>query len=458
MSDFLLETLLRSALLGAVAISVIGLLRKQSASLRHALAAEFVLVILALPFLALLVHRSTAPSLPAMPVRLHLWLAQSAPLVAGIAVAPAGGRSSLPITIGSLALWIWAVGAGILLLRIVLGLAVTGRWLRRSERVRGNIVQSPKTHVPLTFWLGRHRVVLPLHWRDWSRAELRSVIGHEFAHIRRGDWFTQLFASIACALLWPNPFIWKLSRELRRLAEHAADDLVISSGVTPSRYAEHLLEIAREAHATTPVLALSMAAKADVARRIEMILKPNQRRGAASLAALVTGGFVLTALSAPIATWAIGSGQKPASVTILATILNMKPKDFAGKAELTQGDLPSKPQPFALWMSTADAEASIKKSKKFVLSSPNIQTYSGLPASISLSTKDNGKTKTTELSFTPVIKGSSVSSSLSFSMPGQNGDVRRSLGTTFTKDKSLMVIMEDKIVIVRMSITPATKE
>ena len=53
----------------------------------------------------------------------------------------------------------------------------------------------------------------------------------------------QLLAQIACALHWFNPLVWFAAWRLGLERERACDDLVLASGVRPSAYAGHLLEI-----------------------------------------------------------------------------------------------------------------------------------------------------------------------------------------------------------------------
>ena len=50
--------------------------------------------------------------------------------------------------------------------------------------------------------------MLPATARQWSDEQLRSVLLHELAHIKRRDTVVQLLAQIACALHWFNPLVW----------------------------------------------------------------------------------------------------------------------------------------------------------------------------------------------------------------------------------------------------------
>jgi hypothetical protein len=90
-------------------------------------------------------------------------------------------------------------------------------------------------------------VLLPRDAASWDAERLRAVLRHELAHIQRHDWAVQLAASIVRAIHWFNPLAWIAASAVRREAEHACDDLVLSSGIVGTDYATHLLAIARNA-------------------------------------------------------------------------------------------------------------------------------------------------------------------------------------------------------------------
>lgn len=113
--------------------------------------------------------------------------------------------------------------------------------LRRTIRLR----IGDEALAPATWGIRRPTVILPPSAKSWPNPQRRSVMLHELAHVKRGDWATQWIATIACAIHWVNPLAWWASRRLRIERELACDDVVLHSGMTPFEYAEHLLALVR---------------------------------------------------------------------------------------------------------------------------------------------------------------------------------------------------------------------
>jgi beta-lactamase regulating signal transducer with metallopeptidase domain len=94
------------------------------------------------------------------------------------------------------------------------------------------------------------------------------VLLHELGHVRRLDGLFVILSRIACALYWFHPLVWWVQRRAREDAERACDLLVVEEGISPSRYARHLLEIIRSARRPGAALAPTMASPSHMARRI----------------------------------------------------------------------------------------------------------------------------------------------------------------------------------------------
>lgn len=155
-----------------------------------------------------------------------------------------------------------------------------------------HLLKSARTTMPVTWGWTRPVVLLPMDATDWTSERKRCVLTHEMAHIKRYDCLTQTLAQFTCALNWFNPLVWVAAKRLRVEREKACDDFVITTGMKPSNYATHLLELASQMRPTfvSPLGAVAMAKPSQLEGRVVSILDPNKRRRALNR---VTGGFCL---------------------------------------------------------------------------------------------------------------------------------------------------------------------
>jgi beta-lactamase regulating signal transducer with metallopeptidase domain len=84
-------------------------------------------------------------------------------------------------------------------------------------------------------------VLLPISvFTGLTELQLRAVIAHELAHIRRLDAFFNLFQVAAETLLFYHPAVWWLSRRIRAERENCCDDVALSVCGNPTEYARAL--------------------------------------------------------------------------------------------------------------------------------------------------------------------------------------------------------------------------
>lgn len=168
-----------------------------------------------------------------------------------------------------------------------------------------DIALSNEIAVPMVIGLGNPRVVLPVTSQQWSRDRLAVVLLHEIAHIRRRDCASMLFARAVSSLLWFHPLVVMLSRDVRRESERACDQLVLSTGVRGSDYAEHLVSIARLSSLRDPLAAstLAFAARSTLEQRVFSILagrlNATSRRMIAAIALVALVAFAGLAAMRP---------------------------------------------------------------------------------------------------------------------------------------------------------------
>ncbi len=234
-------------------------------------------------------------------------------------------------------LFVWLAGVVAIALRTLAGLFGLFLLRRRSvphiphgidgEKFRGapwqlRLRTAPGQDGPLTWGIFKSTVLLPKASVRWSRERLEAVLLHEVAHVRRRDSLARLVALIACAFYWPNPFVWTAAARMRREAEIAADDAVLTSGVRASAYAEQLVGLAREfghERASFAGVTLSMAERSTLKERVHSVLTSTQsRRGATKMDVLKVAalGVALTAVLALARPCLAEADDAKASVTV----------------------------------------------------------------------------------------------------------------------------------------------
>jgi hypothetical protein len=115
------------------------------------------------------------------------------------------------------------------------------------------------------------------------------VLLHELAHVKRRDVLVLLLTQFACAVHWFNPLAWLAAWRLHVERERACDNLVLTSGIKASDYAEHLLHVATRLETASPAGALAMARPSRLEGRLMAVLNQQLKRGG------VTGSITLLA-------------------------------------------------------------------------------------------------------------------------------------------------------------------
>ena len=134
---------------------------------------------------------------------------------------------------------------------------------------------------PLVWWAGgRVRIVLPTDVAEsMPAAQLRWVLAHELAHVRRRDHGVRWIEWLACVAFWWNPAAWWARRNLRANEEACCDALVLgcfsSTQDTPKHYADAILCVVESLALPAlrpPAIASEINSGGTLERRFEMIL------------------------------------------------------------------------------------------------------------------------------------------------------------------------------------------
>ncbi len=221
--------------------------------------------------------------------------------------------------------WAWAVTAGVGLVRVGVGLWHLGS-LRRScveidselldPKLRETLALFSATHgltygkarsaalcvsdrvgVPTAIGFVRPAVVIP-RWllQELSPPELKQVVLHELAHLRRWDDWTNLAQKIVKALLVFHPAVWWIEKQVSLEREMACDDAVLAETANPHAYAECLTHLAEKSFVRRS-LALAQAALGRVRQtsmRVAQILdadRPRATKHAWKPAVALVAGF-----------------------------------------------------------------------------------------------------------------------------------------------------------------------
>ena len=362
----MIELLIRHLVVLALAGTCSLALRHRSAALRHALWTIALVLCLLLPLL------QRAPILlPVAPLPSAIVEPETSRAgIEGFVVtldAPAASTPVAPAPRFPWATLAWgvylAIAAG-LVLRWTIGWGLAAQLARRGKRLgaaRGVPVVAVEGVGPLTFGWPRGVIVVP----NEEFALDKLVLRHEVAHVKRADFVWQGIGALACALWWFSPAVWLAARALRREAERACDDLVLSQGVSAPDYADCLLEVASMKPLSLPFAAslVPLARRGDLAHRIAALLAPNRdRRSARPLAVFGLTALLLPAgltVSRPVLANGSGAAESPvaASLRSAARALPRLRTPVAPKiaSSLPSPNAPSAPSPFAVAIPTPPA-------------------------------------------------------------------------------------------------------
>jgi beta-lactamase regulating signal transducer with metallopeptidase domain len=146
--------------------------------------------------------------------------------------------------------------------------------------------------MPMTWGWWHPVVLLPAEAADWSPERRRVVLLHELAHVQRRDYLTQTVAQLVCAVYWFNPLAWFAARQMCLEREAACDDLVLAGGCKASDYAGHLVDIAGSFRHAPHRAAMAMARPSQLAGRVAAIVdRSRNRRRRAAAALLILAGI-----------------------------------------------------------------------------------------------------------------------------------------------------------------------
>ncbi len=313
--------ILRATVLLAAAVLLTRLLHKSAAQTRHLLWTATFVLLLSLPLGMAWMPTWELPLLPAsevavastpvhQPLTVHPFGVEALKSAAA-PQQPVAARPFAPLStpekeptlvdtlhVSTLIFWIWAVGCGLALWSMLIGLLryrtlvraatpltdphwwATTDALRAQLRIRRQVrlVMSEDISTPMTGGWRAPVVLLPKGAQTWSAERREVVLAHELVHVQRHDALRQLVGHATLALYWFHPLSWLAARLSKMSRELACDEGVLALGARPSAYATHLLALADGLNAAPAPVALPMIQKTQLEERLMAILKPNRPR------------------------------------------------------------------------------------------------------------------------------------------------------------------------------------
>ena len=347
-----LTIILKTTFVLALGLMSVWATNSARAAVRHLLLACTFAALLALPIASFFVPsfrlelEGVAQTNPAQPtVMAPLNVSAESNRASTLRGSTLNSTSSFKPSLKTIIYFVWGLGAGLLLLRLVISLfrlrttrrsAIPSLELTAKLRELAGEVGIRRTievlvhddvEAPFTYGLLRPAILLPNDAATWSELNSRRVLIHELEHIKRGDWITQLMARAVCAFYWFQPLVWIAWRQICLEAERSCDDAVVMR-TEHTDYAEQLVGLARRLSNTLPPPVLSMANRSDLSRRISSILDSKQARGRAGLhwtvSVLACSSVVIFAVAPGLAITQTQKPTKPAQIVSLRQTTDAK--------------------------------------------------------------------------------------------------------------------------------------
>lgn len=156
--------------------------------------------------------------------------------------------------------------------------------LHRQAGVKQTVrfLASPSIKTPMVWGIRRPHLLLPTQFgSDFTTNQIRWVLLHELAHIRRKDLYAALFQRCVGILFFFHPAVWVTNRIINRLREYICDDMALAkSGISRMECGEGFLAIAeriKQTPAHADALLGFMREPSSVWRRMMRILDAERK-------------------------------------------------------------------------------------------------------------------------------------------------------------------------------------
>ena len=236
--------------------------------------------------------------------------------------------------------WLWLLGANTMLIRTVWqwlsaqrlkrsrASHIEGRWRATFEALchelgvthMARLMRSGIAEVPMVIgWLSPVVLVPVSAFTSLTPDQLRSILAHEIAHIRRYDYLVNCLQRIVESILFFHPVVWWLSNHVRIEREHCCDDVALRAAGDALTYAKALsrLDALRAEHQQLALAANGGSLLYRITRIVGVDMNAGRTRPGWMAAAVLTAGILLTAGFTYVTAFSShgGKGALPAAKT-----------------------------------------------------------------------------------------------------------------------------------------------
>ena len=224
-------------------------------------------------------------------------------------------ETALP-TVRAILAFLWIIGFGLSLARLLVAWR-GARQLRKQGRIIDNmplikqlavqarlygvrsspaLLETEGNGSPMLIGILRPAIVVPAGTiRKLSVPELAMVLGHELAHIRRGDLLWNLAAACVQTVFFFHPLVWLSQRQLNLAQEVAADELaILRQHHDPASYGTLLVSVISKLGPSRLIPTMSMGTAGSV-QSLKWRLVVMASIGRASRGVIIASGFLLAA-------------------------------------------------------------------------------------------------------------------------------------------------------------------
>ena len=168
-------------------------------------------------------------------------------------------QTNVPFSYESILFIIWIIGIIFLITKLIYTERHFHRILNNSEEIKENqlllaikekigikkkvqLFTSEKIPAPFTIGIFKPKIFIPKELFKSNADQLKSILAHELAHIKRVDILPIMLQTIVNIFYFFNPFIWFANRNINFYRERVCDEIAFTNlGIEPKLYGKTLL-------------------------------------------------------------------------------------------------------------------------------------------------------------------------------------------------------------------------